>query len=62
MIKITCCKDCNDRVLGCHDVCDRYKEEKLQAEKKKEKVLQAKANDKLYRDYHAKAVMKSKKK
>lgn len=21
-----CCKDCNDRVVGCHSNCQRYKE------------------------------------
>ena len=22
----TCCKDCEDRKIGCHGSCDRYKE------------------------------------
>lgn len=26
------CKDCNDRVVGCHAVCPRYAEENAQQE------------------------------
>lgn len=28
MKKITCCKDCKKRELGCHDKCKEYLEEK----------------------------------
>lgn len=35
---IKCCKDCGDRVSGCHDRCDKYKHEKQQMEELKEKI------------------------
>lgn len=25
---IVCCKDCKDRRIGCHGVCERYKSER----------------------------------
>lgn len=31
--EIAPCKDCPDRIPGCHDSCDRYKEWKSQLEK-----------------------------
>lgn len=33
--KITCCKDCKDRYLGCHDKCEKYIKQKLQNEKER---------------------------
>ena len=36
---ITCCKNCPDRKLGCHDECDRYISETIkQYEINKEKA------------------------
>lgn len=28
---IWCCKDCKDRHVGCHSVCEKYKEQKEKA-------------------------------
>ena len=33
---IKCCKDCNDRVLGCHSTCKTYLDAKAEFEKAKE--------------------------
>ena len=33
MASITCCKDCTERVLGCHSTCERYLEQKAQLTK-----------------------------
>lgn len=30
MIKVTVCKDCRDRQVGCHGSCERYITEKKQ--------------------------------
>ena len=35
MIKITCCKDCEDREIGCHSYCEKYIREKEQMVKDK---------------------------
>lgn len=36
---IKCCKNCQDRVVGCHATCKKYIEEKkaVEIQKKKEK-------------------------
>lgn len=33
----TCCKDCPDRHLACHDTCERYKAVKAKADEIKAK-------------------------
>ncbi len=45
-----CCKDCQDRHLGCHDECERYAEanaelEREKAERDKHKVYNHYAAD-----------------
>lgn len=30
---IKCCKDCQDRAVGCHSTCERYKAEKAEWDK-----------------------------
>lgn len=30
---IKCCKDCTERVMGCHSACERYKDEKASWDK-----------------------------
>lgn len=35
------CKDCPDRVLGCHDTCEKYQEFKAY----REKIIQARAEE-----------------
>ena len=33
------CKNCIDRKLGCHDICEKYLSEKAEYEKMKEEAL-----------------------
>lgn len=33
---IKCCKNCNDRELGCHSKCKKYEQEKRELEQEKE--------------------------
>lgn len=35
------CKDCQDRKLGCHDVCDRYQSIKRQRHEDYERYIAA---------------------
>lgn len=35
---IHCCKDCPDRIPGCHSKCQKYQTEKAQYERDKAKV------------------------
>lgn len=35
-MKITCCKDCRGRYVGCHSECEEYIEQKARLEKHKE--------------------------
>lgn len=35
---IKCCKDCDDRSVGCHSTCARYIEEKEIHQKKKAEI------------------------
>lgn len=44
MIKITCCRDCPDRHMGCHSICEKYIAERSAHKKTGENVL---------RDYNA---------
>lgn len=39
---IKCCYKCEDRHLGCHSECERYKQEREQYEKQKEIEKKAK--------------------
>lgn len=39
---ITCCKDCKDRYVGCHDKCARYLKEKQEFEETKKKIREQK--------------------
>ena len=39
MIKFSPCKDCIDRELGCHVVCEKYKKFRKEYEEEKEKIL-----------------------
>lgn len=38
MSKITVCKDCQERFLGCHSTCERYKQDKARNEEFKHKI------------------------
>lgn len=39
---ISSCKDCTERFIGCHGVCETYIQQKNEHLLKKEQVLQAK--------------------
>ena len=51
---IVVCKDCTDRVLGCHSTCIKYIEDKERYEKEKEKIREAKRKEKAIDDYENK--------
>ena len=36
-MKITCCKDCQNRLPACHDRCEIYQAEKAKAEEAKKR-------------------------
>lgn len=38
MSKITVCRDCQERFLGCHSTCVRYQQEKVKNEEFKHKI------------------------
>ena len=51
------CKDCEDRFPGCHGTCERYKQlkaefDKLKAEAKKQRDVQAGLNQHFYDSMH----------
>lgn len=53
------CKDCGDRVVGCHSTCDKYKQF---ADERKEYVQQVKAcrrKDKEYMEVRQASIYKS---
>lgn len=39
---IKCCQKCEDRHIGCHSECERYKKERLEYDMKKEIKRKAK--------------------
>ena len=43
------CKDCADRVVGCHSTCDKYKDWKEQDRQRKELIYESKIKDHFYR-------------
>lgn len=43
------CKNCNDRFVGCHGQCDRYKAFRADIDKDKKAVWNAKSNEELFR-------------
>lgn len=36
------CKNCEERVLGCHSVCEKYLKFKKDAQEEKEKIIASK--------------------
>lgn len=51
--KITCCKDCPDRIPGCHGSCEKYKQEKAEydatmEEQNRKKAVKAGLDASLY--------------
>lgn len=58
MQKITVCKDCTDRYLGCHDQCEKFQDAKHKVQEEKEKLLNAMKKDAVYADYKRKKIRK----
>lgn len=54
MHRVTVCKDCPDREIGCHASCERYINSKLDLQAHKEVVREAKDKDREYLDYKRK--------
>lgn len=52
------CKDCTDRTLGCHSICDKYISFKETRDKKKALMYK----DIVYNSYKIKAVDKARRK
>lgn len=46
--KITCCKDCDERYVGCHGECERYKK---QSEIEQKRIDDIRANYKKEADF-----------
>lgn len=42
MSSISVCKDCPDRRVGCHSICQRYIEQSEQHKKKREEIQKQK--------------------
>ena len=36
--RVSCCKDCTERHVGCHSICKRYINQKKEWEKDKESI------------------------
>ena len=39
------CKDCKERVLGCHSICEKYLKFKKDTQEEKEKIIASKIID-----------------
>ena len=59
---ISSCKDCTERFIGCHGVCETYIQQKNEHLLKKEQVLQAKKNNVLFEDYITESIQRQKRK
>lgn len=62
MSKIKCCIGCTERKLFCHSNCDKYITAKATYEAEKLLKQQVKQHEEAYNSYHAKAVIKNKRK
>ena len=49
--KITCCKDCEDRTVGCHSVCETYILEKSDYDAKVKAEYEEKQKEANYGNY-----------
>lgn len=54
-MRISCCKDCPDRSVGCHAECERYIQEKAEYDEQKALILERKKEDNAVRDAKIKA-------
>lgn len=41
MSAVKCCKDCTDRYVGCHSVCEKYLSEKKICDEEREAVFKS---------------------
>lgn len=51
MEHIRVCKDCQDRHMGCHVDCEKYKAERERLDKEKKQIREAKRKQNLYINY-----------
>lgn len=51
MQKVTVCKDCNERHIGCHVTCTKYNESKEQIAAMRKVINENKRNDMEYLNY-----------
>ena len=54
MVKITVCKGCEERHKACHDHCEKYKQDRKDAEERKRILSEAQKADFEYADYKRK--------
>ena len=52
------CKDCANRVLGCHGTCERYAEYKTGIAEEKERVKAAYSGESLAENYTIKTILR----
>lgn len=59
MIRVTVCKDCEDREVGCHSVCPKYIKQTEARTKEREKIqaIRKRENDLYERTKEAKGRM-----
>ena len=43
------CKNCTDRVVGCHSTCEKYKDWKKKDKERKQKIFESKMKSRYYR-------------
>ena len=59
---ISSCKDCKERFIGCHGVCETYIQQRNEYLLRKEQVLKAKKNNALFEDYITESIQRQKRK
>lgn len=59
---INCCRDCKERFVACHDVCEKYLKEKAINDARKDKIRENKSSDLMTRLYINEAVKRNKRK
>ena len=55
------CKGCQERQVGCHVTCERYKEYRANLDKEKEARIQAHKVNEIVDDYDIRRIEKTKK-
>ena len=56
-----CCKDCTEKFEACHDVCADYLKAKNEWETERERIRAIKDKERIWDDYHFRAVKKTQK-